>query len=506
MRCFVLSSCLAVVVVTGSALADSATTNRLPDVVVTATRVPTTVETTPILISVITRDQLADQQLDSVAEALRDQAGIAVARTGQPGGPVSVFLRGANSDNTLVLVDGIRVNNGFNNMFDFANLPADNIEHIEVLRGPQSTLYGSEALGGVINIVTRQQVDRCTGAATVEGGSYDSLRTHLELAVPVKTDRFGTVTLVGDGGWFTTDNARSNSFDNAANGSGRITWALSDQFRATLLGTYFTSQAGSPNDRFNNDPNDWLHDETSLIGLTLDGRPLDWWNMKLVLARNHDRMFFDSPDNPPGSNTLGDYSDQTTVTRNQIDFQNVFTITEQHRFLIGGAYDDTSADDQALFTFFGTTSTNTINHPIRDQALYGQYEFTPVPRLTWTAGGRLDDYNTFGTHATYRTGLRWTTPGTETAPMSAVASVRRQCATCSIHPRTVATRTSSPRKVSAGILVSNNRCSTASSTSVRPTSKMSSTTFSAVCRPPTSSSTSPVPARSASSRSSRGRP
>ena len=123
--CAVLVVSSAVLAEEPAAPAESSPTNRLPEVVVTGMRVPTAVETSPTSISVITRDQIDAQQATTVADVLRNQAGVEVARTGQPGQQTSVLMRGANYDNTLVLIDGIRVNNGFNNAFDFANLPVD---------------------------------------------------------------------------------------------------------------------------------------------------------------------------------------------------------------------------------------------------------------------------------------------------------------------------------------------------------------------------------------------
>lgn len=129
---------------------------HLPEVVVTATRIPTALDRSPVAATVVTRKEMAERQLNTVADVLRAQAGVDVNQTGQPGGNTSVFLRGANGSHTLVLIDGVRVNRPFDNTFNFADLLTDNVERIEILRGPQSTIYGSEALGGVINIVTKQ--------------------------------------------------------------------------------------------------------------------------------------------------------------------------------------------------------------------------------------------------------------------------------------------------------------------------------------------------------------
>ena len=199
MRRFVLSSCLAVVAVTtGAALADSTTnslpeaastaTNRLPEVVVTGTRIPSETECTPIDVTVLQGDELTSQQIRTVSDALREVPGVGIVQRGQPGGQTSVFLRGGNANHTLVLIDGIRVNDGFNSQFDFSNLSMDNVDRIEVLRGPQSTLYGSEAIGGVINIITKTGSDKPTGAATFEGGSFNSIRPSVSFATNSSND------------------------------------------------------------------------------------------------------------------------------------------------------------------------------------------------------------------------------------------------------------------------------------------------------------------------------
>ena len=137
-------------------------TNVLPATVITGTRIPEELSDSPNSISVVPREQIDEQQQRTVVDVLREVAGLDIVRAGQPGQQTSAFIRGANGNQTLVLIDGVRVNNPFNNAFDLANLAVDNIDHIEVIRGPQSTLYGSEALGGVINIVTKQ----CTGNPT----------------------------------------------------------------------------------------------------------------------------------------------------------------------------------------------------------------------------------------------------------------------------------------------------------------------------------------------------
>jgi vitamin B12 transporter len=107
-------------------------------------------------ITVITRKDLERQQIRHVADALRGVPGVAVGRTGAFGNFTQVRIRGAEGNHTLVLIDGVEANNSTDGELDFSNLPAEDIERIEVIRGPMSALYGSGAVGGVINIITRR--------------------------------------------------------------------------------------------------------------------------------------------------------------------------------------------------------------------------------------------------------------------------------------------------------------------------------------------------------------
>ena len=106
-------------------------------------------------VSVVTGEELRAQQMRTAVEALRSLPGVAVSRSGGVGNLTQVRIRGAEGNHTLVLIDGIEANNIADGEFDFSNLSAEDIERIEVIRGPMSGLYGSNAVGGVINIITR---------------------------------------------------------------------------------------------------------------------------------------------------------------------------------------------------------------------------------------------------------------------------------------------------------------------------------------------------------------
>ncbi len=144
------------------------------DVVVTPNRSPTDIQRTGSAVTVITGEEVRRANPGTLADVLRQSPGVATTGNGGPGGTAFASIRGAETRHTLVLIDGIRVGDttSTGGEFNFANLVATDIERIEILRGPQSALYGSDAIGGVINIITRKGRGAPTASIQLEGGSY----------------------------------------------------------------------------------------------------------------------------------------------------------------------------------------------------------------------------------------------------------------------------------------------------------------------------------------------
>jgi vitamin B12 transporter len=147
----------------------------LPPVVITATRLPTPETELGSSVTVITSQDIEHKQERTLPEVLEDVPGLNVVQTGSPGGTTSVFIRGANSNHTKVLIDGIDVSDpSAGDAFDFSQILASDIAKIEILRGPASGLYGSDAIGGVINIITKAGSGPPHVYGTLEGGSFDT--------------------------------------------------------------------------------------------------------------------------------------------------------------------------------------------------------------------------------------------------------------------------------------------------------------------------------------------
>src|SRR5215472_6282796 len=146
------------------------------EVIVSATKTEIPAKQVTSAVEVMTGEQMQQRKLKTVAEALRWAQGLGVFQSGGPGTTVDVRMRGGTPEQTLVLIDGAIVNSAAIGSYDFANLTTDNIEGIEILRGNQSMLWGSDAMGGVINITTKRGRDRPNISAFSEYGSFNTIR------------------------------------------------------------------------------------------------------------------------------------------------------------------------------------------------------------------------------------------------------------------------------------------------------------------------------------------
>ncbi|PYM60509.1 MAG: TonB-dependent receptor, partial [Candidatus Rokuibacteriota bacterium] len=160
----------------GAAAEEPTEVRRAEPVVVTATRVEESLEQIGASVTVIPEETIREQGYRTVDEALRTVPGLDVQRSGSPGKLTTVQIRGANPSQIQVLIDGIRVKSTTTGDFDFADLPVDQIERIEVVRGPQSTIYGADAIGGVINVITKRGRGAPAGYLDFEGGNYTTFR------------------------------------------------------------------------------------------------------------------------------------------------------------------------------------------------------------------------------------------------------------------------------------------------------------------------------------------
>src|SRR5271170_7524616 len=147
---------------------------KLNPIVVTATRIPQPIDQIGTTITVVEAPQIEEQKIQLVQDVLRQVPGVQVTQTGSPGSETDVMIRGASASQTLVLIDGVEVNTGATGSFDFANLTTDNLDRIEVLRGAGGSLYGSQAIGGVVQLISQEGEGAPKASLLSDGGNHAS--------------------------------------------------------------------------------------------------------------------------------------------------------------------------------------------------------------------------------------------------------------------------------------------------------------------------------------------
>jgi vitamin B12 transporter len=360
--------------------------------VVVATRTPDDIRTLGTAVDLITASDLSRQQITSPAAALGAVPGAPVFPNGAAGSDASIFTRGSDSDQTLFLVDGIRLNDANTDYAVFlggARLGAT--DTIEIARGPQSTLYGSEAVGGVVSIQAQRGAGAPSGDVEVEAGSFGTIAGELD----AQGAQGGWAWSLSGSGSHTANDRPNNDFD-----SGNLVLRLdrdvsaSASIGATLRG--FEGKFGDPGDIFTNDPYAYERESNWLGTVFADLRPTPEWTAHVTIG-GQDRRFM-SFDESPGIFT------ETTVVQNRrgvVDAQATFTGLADQKVMVGTTGEaETTQDDgygniDQRQTFF---------------AAFAEDEWHPIASTYLTAGVRYDDFDTFGSSVTGRVTAAWLSP------------------------------------------------------------------------------------------------
>jgi len=194
--------------VTASAIAAEPQTTTVPEVVVTATRTEESVQDVPNSVTVVQGEDIERGDIYSTADALRGTPGLDVTEFGSSGHSAFASIRGSAADQVQVLLDGVEVNSPTVGQFDFANLTTDNIDRIEILRGGGGSLYGSDAIGGVVNVISRRGAGPLDVTASSEAGSVSTHHEVLSIS-----GAHGPLALAGSTSFFASDGFRSVNDD-----------------------------------------------------------------------------------------------------------------------------------------------------------------------------------------------------------------------------------------------------------------------------------------------------
>ena len=216
---------------------------KLNPIVVTATRIPQPIGEVGTTITVVEDPEIEQQKIQRVADVLRQVPGVEVTQSGSPGSETDVMIRGATASQTLVLVDGVEVNAGATGSFDFANLTTDNLDRVEILRGAGGSLYGSQAIGGVVNVLSQEGEGPMTASLLSGGGNR---ATSQQVGTISGAD--GNLGYSGAVSYFSTEGFRpvNDNSDNLAL-NGRLDYHLDDDTVLRGFARYIASNVSLPN-------------------------------------------------------------------------------------------------------------------------------------------------------------------------------------------------------------------------------------------------------------------
>ena len=385
--------------------ADSSAPPR--EIVVLATGFAQRADRTGQAITVVSRDRLDALQAVTIGDALRTLPSLSVAQRGPVGTQSSVFVRGGNSSQTLVLIDGVRVNDPSspNAAFDFGGLLAGNAERVEVLRGPNSIVWGSQAIGGVINIETARPTGPLALRGSAEYGAYNTTHARLNLSGSngaVGYSLGGTVYRTDGFSVFSAPGAETDGGRQAAL-NGRVTVALAPGLSLDLRGNW-SKVRSSYDSAFSGGAN-------SLA----EARNTQWYayaglNLEALGGRLRSRIAYTRADIQRLGNDPVVFSFNTYVAKgrtDRIEWRNAFDLTDRVQIVAGLEHEAIRAST----SFEGAPADRASN---RVNGGYLQVSLRPIDGLTLTGGVRHDLYSNYGGHTTLGGNLAYSPNGGRT--------------------------------------------------------------------------------------------
>ncbi len=406
----------------------------LPQIVVSPTMVPTPINQIASSVTVITADDLQREQIRTVPDALRTVPGLNVVQTGSVGGQTAVFMRGTNSNHVKVLVDGIDIGDPStpNGAFDFANLLTGDVERIEILRGPQSGLYGSDAIGGVIAITTKKGEGPPKVTARLEGGSFGTFnqsagvsgsQDRIDYAFHVlhlrSTDNPVTpLDLLAPG-----EMRNNDSYDNKTY-SAKLGAKVTDNLTLNLIGRYTDAELFFTGDDFVNFPapapeamrerqvNHKLFSRGEAVWSLLDGRIVNTFGVDYT-----NQWYWNYNPNPDSFTPFGSVAPPTTNVgeKTTYNWHGKVQLAPGHLLVLGLEHERQSLRTDSTGAVIGGTFVQTLTTAANtNRAAFVELKNDFAERVFLVSNVRYDDNESFGPHTTWRVAPAVIVPVTET--------------------------------------------------------------------------------------------
>lgn len=382
--------------ITTAALAASTASYAQSEIVVTALRTPTNIENTGTQVTIVDSDEIKNRQTASVAEILATLPGITIDRSGNMGSFSSVRIRGAEGAQTLVLLDGVRMNDVAEPAagFDFGSLVTGNIDRIEVLRGPSSVLWGSQAVGGVVSLSTRSPSEALTSTARGEYGYADTVRTYADAS-----DTLGPVSyLVGggyersDGIYAAADGSERDGF-RAAAANAKVGIRLSDNvnldLRSNYLGTRFSFDGFPPPSYTLADTSEYS-ETNSLSGYA--GLNVSLFDNKVKNRLSYSRVKINRYNYE--DNDVENF--HSAGINERFEYQSTIALGS-HKAIVGYEHEASNLDTR--YNYSGWIGGNSASANV--DSVYGQLSTQPLTNLNINAGLRRDWHSSYGNETTF---------------------------------------------------------------------------------------------------------
>jgi iron complex outermembrane receptor protein len=365
----------------------------LEEVVVTATRDAQEIKKIPANVTVITKEEIERSNAQATVDVLRDQVGIVVTDYFGTGKTAAVDIRGFGATgplNTLVLVDGRRVNEIDLSGVDWSQISLDQVERIEIVRGPGSVLYGDNAAGGVINIITKRPEKPFS--ASVEGmvGSYNYNKESGSVS-----GRWGPLSAILSASYNSTDGYRENGFLRAKDISGKVIYDLNEAIQLNFSGAFHQDDTGLPGElpkitykterRATLRPEDKAETDDGYSTLGVKARLWEWGRIEADLSYRHREVtdFF----------TSFDFKDQRNLTTWGFTPKYIFEKTfwnHSNKLIFGFDYYTSDSNIDSETVFLGTTFFDRLEITKRSAGLYIFDEFSIFDNLILSLGGRQE--------------------------------------------------------------------------------------------------------------------
>lgn len=378
-------------------------------VVVTATKVETPAEQVGAAVTVIDGEEFKARHWERVEDALRTVPGLDVQRFGGPGKLSNITIRGARPGQVQVLIDGMRAKNPTSGTFDFSDLSPELIERIEVIRGPQSTLYGADAIGGVVNVITKKGRGPFAGSVQQELGTHDTLRSRAEISGAYRLFDYAlSASHFETTGQFKNDNTDIDAVNTRVGLSGlpgdsSLAFMLRynrNETRVPIRSPFVGPQPIEPL----LDANARQSSDSLATTLRATTHPVSWWESEVRLSRLYNHVVFEDAPDPGVACPLAafgfpcEFPSRTTIVRREAEWLNHVHVGTWSTSTIGLEYQHEEGDSEGSTTFSGRANK---------QSVFFQQQFRVLDRLFTSAGFRVEDHSVFGTVTTQRGSLAY---------------------------------------------------------------------------------------------------